>query len=245
MTAFPRSVERRMLLRSLLIQGSWNYQTLIGTGFAFSLLPLLRLLYAGDPQGLRGAAARHSAVFNSHPYLVTIALGAVARLEAERVDPAVTERFKSALRGSLGSLGDQLVWSAWRPTSLLLAIVLLLAGVAWWVGVLVFLAIYNVFHLGLRSWGLRVGSRSGIEVGRLLRESPLQEIASRVGDVGAFLCGAALVLAMAGSARSLQLLPLSLGAAGLGLWLGLSTRRVVAPLVGLVWLTAILWGILY
>ena len=35
MTRLPRLVALRVLLRSLTVQGSWNYETLIGTGFAY------------------------------------------------------------------------------------------------------------------------------------------------------------------------------------------------------------------
>ena len=43
MRVFPLSVSSRVLLRSLLVQGSWNYETLIGTGFAFTIVPVLEL----------------------------------------------------------------------------------------------------------------------------------------------------------------------------------------------------------
>ena len=143
-----------VLLRSFAVQGSWNYETLIGTGFAFSLLPVLRKLYAGDEEALRAAIARHNSLFNSHPYLATIAMGAVARLEADGADPKTIDRFKIAMRGSLGSMGDQLVWCAWRPASALLGVLLLLAGATWWVAIAAFLVVYNAMHLGLRAWGL-------------------------------------------------------------------------------------------
>ena len=121
--------------RSLVIQGSWNYRTLIGGGFAFALLPLLRAIHRAEPERLREAVERHAVLFNSHPYLASIALGAVAVLEESREDPRLIERFKAALRGSLGTLGDQLVWAGWRPVCVLLALALLMDGAAWWVGV--------------------------------------------------------------------------------------------------------------
>lgn len=238
---FPATrVRRAILLRSFLVQGSWNYETLIGTGFAFTLLPALRLLYVDDAEGLRRAVERHASLFNSHPYLAPVAAGAVARLEADGVDPHTVERFKGAMRGSLGSLGDQLFWSAWRPASLLLALALLLAGAAWWVGLSVFLLLYNVLHLGIRAWGLRVGAEAGLEVGKVLRAAPLQELARRAADVGAVLCGFTVVLPLAPlSGDPLHAVPVA-GAAGLGLWLGLATRRIVAAGIALAWLVALL-----
>ncbi len=104
MSTLSRRTRLALFLRSFSVQGSWNYQTLIGTGFAFLLLPALRRVYRGEEEALREAVARHSELFNSHPYLVTVAAGAVARLEEERTPPEVIRRFKSALRGCLGSL---------------------------------------------------------------------------------------------------------------------------------------------
>ena len=41
-----------MLLRSLVIQGVWNYRTMLGTGFAFALLPTLKRVYGDDTVAL-------------------------------------------------------------------------------------------------------------------------------------------------------------------------------------------------
>jgi mannose PTS system EIID component len=246
MKTIPVGVRRRMLLRSFLVQGSWNYETLIGTGFAFTLIPLLRFLYPNDVAARRAALRRHSSVFNSHPYLAPVAIGAVARLESDGADPAMMERFKSAMRGSLGSLGDRLVWSALRPASLLLAVALLLGGAAWWLAVPAFLLIYNVFHFALRAWGLRVGSESGIEVGKVLRTVPFDAIVSWAGNAGALFAGFALVFAIAPTGRSLELQPIAAGLAAVvaGLWLGLRARRVLVPALGLAWFFVIVWGLI-
>jgi len=244
MRQIPAGVRRRMLLRSFLVQGSWNYETMIGTGFAFTLLPLLRFLHPTDVEARRSAMKRHAGIFNSHPYLATVAVGAVSRLEVNGALPEVTERFKSALRGSLGSLGDRLVWTAWRPVSLLLGILLMLAGAAWWIAVVTFLLLYNSFHFGLRIWGLRIGVDNGLEVGKVLRSMPLEAVIAWTGNAGALFCGAALVLAVGPGGGDAGLTALGLAAAALGLWLGLSSRRVLAPAVGLAWVFAIVWGMM-
>src|SRR5690606_1652105 len=116
---------------------------------------------------------------------------------------------------------------AWRPASALLALALLLAGAAWWAGVTAFLLLYNALHLRLRAWGLRIGSEAGLEVGRHLREAPLQEIARRAADVGAVLCGFAVVLTAAPLGPDPSGPLAVVAAAGLGLGLGLSTRRAM------------------
>lgn len=254
MEPFTRGLERRVVLRSLLVQGSWNYETLIGTGFAFTILPALRRLYPTDGSAFRDAVCRHAEVFNSHPYLATVAVGAISRLEADGVDPRVVTRFKSAMRGSLGSIGDQLVWSAWRPATVLLGILLLLAGVAWWLSVAVFILCYNTLNLGLRVWGWRIGTSLGLDVGRALREAPLQAIGRRATQAGALLGGMALVLAIdphpglsSATPERMQelgrLLVLGVASAA-GMWLGTRSRQVMAVVLWTALVAGILLGLL-
>ncbi|HEV2147802.1 MAG TPA: PTS system mannose/fructose/sorbose family transporter subunit IID [Longimicrobiaceae bacterium] len=235
MTALTRGVRRALLLRSFAVQGSWNYQTLIGTGFAFVLLPVLRRVYRDDEDALYAAVARHAELFNSHPYLATVAAGAVARLEEEGAPPETVRRFKAALRGSLGSIGDRLVWQAWRPACALLAIALLLLGAPWWAAVAAFLLVYNALHLWLRAWGLRVGLRDGLAVGRALRDAPFQRLSERASDAGAFLAGMAGVLAVGDASRSPAEYALVAAALAAGLWLGLRVRWAVWAVLVVVW----------
>jgi mannose PTS system EIID component len=230
------------LLRSFAVQGSWNFETLIGTGFAFVLLPVLRHVFREEPAALRAAVIRHTEVFNSHPYLATLAAGAVARLEADGASADVILRFKNALRGSLGSIGDQLIWLSWRPGCALAAIALLLLGAPWWVAVGVYLVIYNVVHLWLRIWGLNAGLREGLGVARVLRDAPHAALARQGANVGAFLAGlcAALTIWRAGP------LTLGLGFAALaavgGVWWGLRIRYPQYLFLLLVWVSGLLLG---
>lgn len=243
MKPFPPGTGRRVVARSLLVQGSFNYETLIGTGFAFSILPVLRHLHGADRAAFQAALQRHTEVFNSHPYLANVAIGAVARLEAEGVEPGVIGRFKSALRSSLGSLGDQLIWSAWRPAASLLGLVLFLVGGAWWVAVGTFLLVYNALSFGLRVWGWRVGSALGMDVGRAIRDSPLQALARRATEIGSLLGGAATALAARPAAEDPVAALAAVLAIAAGLWLGLRTRRVMTGVLAIVIVFGLALGI--
>ena len=211
-----------VFLRSFTIQGSWNYHTMIGGGFAFALLPVLRRLRRPD-EPLEAALERHVEHFNAHPYLAALALGAVARLESEGRDPALVHRFKVAIKGPLGGLGDNLVWAAWLPTTVLVGLVLWAVGAPPWVAVLAFLGLYNAGHLGLRVWGFDVGLREGTEVAGRLREAGLGRHAERIiraGCVALGLLAGELLVSTAG-----------LGAAP-GLWSVLATAAFVVGLLG-------------
>jgi PTS system mannose-specific IID component len=180
---------RQAWLRCLAIQGSWNYRTMIGTGFAFAILPILRRVYRDDPRGLAEAVRRHAGHFNAHPYLAGMAVGAVGRMEKEGEDPDLIERFKTALRGPLGSLGDRLVWAAWLPATALLALALALWTGVWWVAPVAFLGLYNIGHLTLRTWAYRMGVREGKALGAQIRSSGMGRLADRLSPVIAVLGG--------------------------------------------------------
>ncbi|MEX0912683.1 MAG: PTS system mannose/fructose/sorbose family transporter subunit IID [Gemmatimonadota bacterium] len=233
MSPLPLRVRIHMLLRSFAVQGSWNYETLIGAGFAFAVLPGLRHLYGAKGRDLDRAVARHAELFNSHPYFSSVAVGAVSRLEADGTEPEVVQRFKTAMRGSLGSMGDRLFWTTWRPMSVILGLVLVMAGAAWWVAIGAFLLVYNSLHLAVRVAGLKIGVESGLDVGRLLREAPLQRIIDRGSRAACFLIGLAVVMVAAPSMVDPVAGFVSVAAIALGFFLGLRTRKVmIAILVG-------------
>ena len=216
-----------MFLRSFSIQATWNYRTLLGAGFAYMMLPALRRIYAGDADGLRAALTRHTGVFNSHPYFAGVAAGAVTRLEMEGRDPAQIERFKAAVRGSLGSVGDQLVWAGWRPLCALFALGLLYMRAPWWVVCGAFLVVYNIGHVLLRWWSFHIGFKHGTAVGEQLRRAHFPHLQRFITTVGAFLLGLVLPLTVRGRAMELPLPTLWVGLAALGVFVGLRFGNTV------------------
>ncbi|MGD2151961.1 MAG: PTS system mannose/fructose/sorbose family transporter subunit IID [Gemmatimonadales bacterium] len=194
MAALNRLVIVRLLLRSLLVQASWNYRTMQGAGLGFAMIPALVRVYRGDGAALAKALRAHSGFFNAHPYLSTVAIAALARMESESTSPDQVERFKRAIVSPLGSLGDRLVWARWRPLCSLLAFLIFLLGAPWWVAVAAFLVSYNAVHLWLRIWGVRLGWREGREVGRALTGSPLRRLPDRLTIPLAVVGGAVVPL---------------------------------------------------
>jgi len=185
----PRWVLVAAFLRSFMIQGSWNYRTMIGGGFGFSILPVLRWIHRGDPEALVEATSRHTEHFNAHPYLAGLALGATARLEIEGTPSDTVTRFKSAVRGPLGGLGDRLVWAGWLPCTVLAALILAAVGADPLVVVVTFLALYNVGHLAFRIWAFRAGVEVGPAVARRLHDADMRGKAESLQTTGAMLLG--------------------------------------------------------
>ena len=167
---------------------------MVAPGVTFALLPLLRRIHSGDRDRLEASVLRHLDSFNTHPYLSSLAIGALARLEFEGASEDEIIRFRMALRGPLGTLGDRAVWAEWRPFCLLVSITLFGLGLdpLWTAGV--FLAVYNAGLLWIRIWGFRCGWQQGREVGRFLRTFPFQRFTDRLWPVTMYLLGAATVL---------------------------------------------------
>jgi PTS system mannose-specific IID component len=194
-TKLPLRARLSMLARLLAVQGSWNYELLLGTGIGFCAEPALREL-PGGPEGAayHDALARQSRYFNAHPYLAAIAVGALARAELEGCPPAQIERFRTALCGPLGSVGDRLVWAGWLPFCSFLALTAFGLGAGPALTLLIFLITYNVGHLGLRAWGLSVGWRHGLRVAAALANPVLRKAPEYIARGAALLAGVAMLL---------------------------------------------------
>ncbi len=193
----PWSARLAIFARLLAVQGSWNYELMLGPGIGFCTEPALRRLPGGQHGApYHEALARQSRYFNAHPYLAAVAVGALARAELEGQSPTQIERFRMAVCGPLGSLGDRLVWAGWLPFSALLALLAFGLGAEPLAVLLIFLVVYNVGHVGLRLWGLQVGWRGGLHVASALGHPVLQHGPRYIARAVLTLAGAALPLAM-------------------------------------------------
>jgi mannose PTS system EIID component len=193
----PARTRLAMFVRLLAIQGAWNYETLLGNGIGFCVEPALRLLPGGQGgDAYRAALARESQYWNAHPYMAAVAVGALARAELDGEAPARIERFRTALCGPLGSVGDRLVWAAWLPACSISALAAFGFGMGTGGVILVFLGIYNAGHLALRAWGLSAGLEHGMRVALALGGPVLRRGPSHIAQAAALIGGVALPLAL-------------------------------------------------
>jgi PTS system mannose-specific IID component len=197
----------RMALRASLIQATWNYERQQGLGWAYGLEPALERLVP-DPRQRATRLAEQTSFFNTQPTLASVALGAAAALEEQRVlgggpDAAGIERIKSALGASLAALGDRLFWLTLRPFAATLGAIVALDRLP--SGAVVLWVCYNALHLTLRGFGVGWGYRRGPAVlSDGLREA-LERLTRLIALVGSAALGVliAMLLAPGGDPRPL------------------------------------------
>ncbi|HEX2635762.1 MAG TPA: PTS system mannose/fructose/sorbose family transporter subunit IID, partial [Gemmatimonadales bacterium] len=172
----------RALLRLMAVQGSWNYERMLGVGMVYAAEPLLEDLKTVDPVRHGEAVVRSAEFFNCNPNLAGLALGATARAEYEAVPGAQIARLRTALCSPLGALGDELFWAGLVPALVGLALAAVVLGAGWW-AILGFLVTYNVVRLLTAVWALRTGLDAGMRVGSAIGTSWVPGAAARVGPV--------------------------------------------------------------
>jgi PTS system mannose-specific IID component len=148
----------RVFGRALLLQASWSYDRMQTLGFAYAMEPALRKLYQ-DQDAYDERLKLHLEYFNTQPYCASFILGAAVRIEEDRASgrqASVDVRgLKTALMAPLGALGDSFFWGALKPFAAVVSAAALFIGL-WWAPLL-FLVIFNAWHVGLRAamvfWG--------------------------------------------------------------------------------------------
>jgi PTS system mannose-specific IID component len=239
----------RACLRLLAVQGSWNYERMVGLGLAFAMEPLLRNLSGGaENPRYREALAGAAKFFNTHPYFAGLAAGALAREEHLGSPREQVERLRTALVGPLGSVGDRLFWAGWLPlcSALGIAGAALISPVA---GIVLLLALYNVLHLSVRYWALEVGWRMGAGVAAALGSALFRRWSEVVAAAAAGAAGFMLPVAAAwltaqlpeGSRAGVVLVWLACAVVARWLLPSAGATRVGMATVGVATLVALLW----
>ena len=185
-----------IFFRSFLIQAVWNFKSLLAAGFCYTLIPAAKRLTDNEEES-SAFLKKHLCFFNAHPYFATYAIGAIIRLEKDLKegiikDEAQIERFKNAMLGALGALGDQLFWASVKPGAVLLG----LTGAALFedikfqiISILAALLVYNIPHLYIRAAGLMSGYTEGYAIVKHLKIEKFENVKNLYLFMGAAMLG--------------------------------------------------------
>jgi mannose/fructose/N-acetylgalactosamine-specific phosphotransferase system component IID len=180
------------IIRSFFIQAVWNYERMLNIGFAFCLIPAARRFVSRAT--VSSFLSRHLGFFNANPFIATMAVGAVVKLEETGVSEEEIDRFKQALCGPLGAVGDRTFWGVVRPVSAVLGTVVVLIGGGWW-GAIIFLIVFNVIQTLVRRVAFMHGYGSGFAVARTLSGPPYREMEVWGRRLGGLFVGFLIVTA--------------------------------------------------
>ena len=129
----------KYILRSLLLQGFWNYAKMQNVGMLFIMYPYLKELHSSKEKFLKRAVLRNLESFNTNPVMAPFCIGAV--MNQEEVLAKVRNNIhiyyeqekewfivRSSIATTVASLGDRLFWSTLKPLSLVIAFTVLYLG---------------------------------------------------------------------------------------------------------------------
>ena len=125
---------------------SWNYPRQMHLAFCLMINPMLKKIYADDPEGYAEALTRHVAFFNITPQLAPFVGGIAVSME-ERVakgelEGAAVDSVKAALMGPLSGIGDSIFLGCIRVIAVAVGISLASTGNI--MGPIAYFLIYNI-----------------------------------------------------------------------------------------------------
>ena len=76
----------KMVLRSLNLQASFNYERMQAAGWLYCILPGLEKIHSDNKEDLELSMEHNLEFFNTHPFLVTFVMGIILSLEQQKAD---------------------------------------------------------------------------------------------------------------------------------------------------------------
>lgn len=197
--SFSRSEIRSLFYRSLALEANFNFETCQNTGFAFSMIPVLRKIYP-TKEAMSLALRRHLQFFNTSPYGSTLVLGITAAMEEQNsrtkdFDAESINAVKLGLMGPLAGIFDSLFWGTFKVIAAGIGTSLALQGNI--AGPVLFLLVFNVPHILLRYHLTFIGYTQGNRfLQKIASSNVMDKLTSGAAIVGLMVVGAMPALLM-------------------------------------------------
>lgn len=156
---------KRIFVRSLPYNASFNYERQLNVGWAFTLVPVLKKLYGDDPEELKAALKRHLVYNNVTPFISTFLFGLTVAMEEENAtnpdfDTKSIPATIAGLMGPMSAIGDSIFFGTIRVIAASIGCSLALQGNP--LGPILYLLIFNVPNLLCRWFLVFKGYDMGI-----------------------------------------------------------------------------------
>ncbi|MGM9885677.1 MAG: PTS system mannose/fructose/sorbose family transporter subunit IID [Lactococcus sp.] len=182
-----------VMMRSMFLQGSWNYERMQNLGFLFAVIPALKKFYPSGSDEAKAALKRHMEFFNTHPYVAAPIIGVTLALEEEKangveVDDAAIQGVKVGMMGPLAGVGDPVFWFTVRPIVGAVAASLATSGSI--VAPLFFFFVWNIIRIAFLWYTQEFGYKQGTAITSDLGGGMLQKLTKGASILGMFILGA-------------------------------------------------------
>lgn len=101
--------------RSILLQGTFNFERYQGTGWVAMMAPALEKIYGEDKEGLRQALKDNSGFFNTQPQMASFLQGLLLSLYDSKQETSLINNVRVSLFGPLAGIGDSIFWFTIMP----------------------------------------------------------------------------------------------------------------------------------
>lgn len=198
--AFTSSDIRSIFFRSFTLEANFNFETCQNTGFAYSLMRVLKKVHP-TRERMAQALKRHLQFFNTSPYGSTLILGIAAAMEEENgrrqdeFDEESINNVKLALMGPVAGIFDSLFWGTLKVIAAGVGTSLAMNGSL--MGPLLFIVLFNVPHFVVRYQLTFIGYRQGHKfLQRISGSDVMDKLTSGAAIVGLMVVGAMPALLM-------------------------------------------------
>ena len=184
---------KKMFLRGLALEYSWNYERQQNMGYCYAMLPIIKKLYKKKEEQIE-AVKRHMEFFNTTPYVSTLVLGISTAMEEsnannEDFDTSSISSVKASLMSPLAGIGDSLFWGTLRVIATGVGTSLSLQGNI--LGPILFLLLFNIPQFIVRYVCMISGYKFGTKFLEKIEDSGLMpKLTYGASIIGLIIIGA-------------------------------------------------------
>lgn len=195
---------KKVFVRSIAYNSSFNYERQLNLGWAWSLMPALRKLYGDDKDEMAEALKRHLEFNNITPFISPVLMSISIAMEEQNAntkdfDTESINAVKVGLMGPLSAIGDSIFFGTIRVIAAGLGVSLAMQGNVF--GPILYLILFNIPNFAARYYLVFKGYEFGTSFLSKVEQSGIMDKIFK----GASILGLMVIGAMVATSVSVPL----------------------------------------